>query len=453
MSSNVVLVTIDSLRADRLGCYGYGKNTSPHLDALASQGVRFDAAFAPGIPTTPSFTTLLSGQHPLRHGVTAHASEQRLPPDARMAAQYFKELGYTTVAIDNLATQASGRGSWFPRGFDYYSSFLYAPFTPQSEDLVSRATSYIEQLAPGPFLLWLHLWDPHSPYAPPPPFDTQHYTPGTSGKSLREATSCAPEYYEAFLADMKLARPDDYDWISAQYDGEISRVDAQCGRLFGALKSSGVWDKTHVLALADHGEAFGEGGVEFDHHGLYDAVTRIPLVWKPASTSTQQASTCAALVSNEDILPTLLEACGGSTLLDKQGTSGRSFASTLRGEEFAGRERIVLCESTRQCSVGLRTRDWKLIQPIAQTSDGRAMPGLHGDVRDPQVLLFDLKADPREEINVAAEFPAVRAAMQQVLASEREQACQYLGRNPLDYGLSLPFDEFMARLSTRKLRG
>lgn len=460
MPANVVLVTIDSLRASHLSAYGYHKPTSPRLDALAREGIRFDHAFAPGIPTMPSFTTLLSGQHPLRHGITAHASEQRLAPEVPLLAQYFKRLGYATAAVDNLATQAQGRGSWFARGFDYYSSFLYAPFSNQCEQLASRAVSFFEQLRDRPFLLWIHFWDPHTPYSAPPPFNEMHYRSGESGKYLHHATACAPEYYHAFLRDMKLQKPDDYDWIVAQYDGEISYVDAQAGRLFDSLQALGLWDKTHVLALGDHGEAFGEGGVEFDHHGLYDAVTRIPLIWKPArDASGAAASTCDALLSNEDILPTLLDVCGGADLLEEGSkVTGRSFAPALRNEKFAERDHVVLVESTRQCSVGIRTRDWKLIQPIVRTSDGRVLPDIYGRPRDKAPLLFDLKSDPREERSVADKFPEVSTEMQQVLALAHFAHLQARERefgetnSPLDYGLSLPFDEFMARLTARDLR-
>ncbi len=454
MPANVVLVTIDSLRASHLSAYGYHKPTSPHLDALAREGIRFENAFAAGIPTMPSFTTLLSGLHPLRHGITAHASSQRVPPEVQFLAQYFKKLGYATAAVDNLATQAHGRGSWFARGFDYYSSFLYAPFSNQCEQLAERAVSFFEQLHERPFLLWIHLWDPHTPYAPPPPFDEMHYRAGESGKSLEEVKAVAPEYYDEFLRDMKL-KHDDYDWVVAQYDGEISYVDSQVERLFKSLKSLGVWDDAHVLALGDHGEAFGEGGVEFDHHGLFDAVTRIPLIWKPARGFAQAPSTCDALVSHEDILPTLLEVAGGAPLLEAAASdlTGRSFAPVLLGQEFEGREQVVLVESTRQCSVGLRTPDWKLIQPIAQTSDGRALPDLYGRPRNEAPLLFDLRLDPGEENDVADEHPQVRDEMLATLDEFRARERSRSGVEPLDYGLSLPFDEFMARLSSRKLRG
>ena len=451
MKSNIVLLTIDSLRADHLGCYGYRRNTSPHLDALAAESTKFERAFAAGIPTMPSFTTLLSGLHPLRHGITAHASEQRLTPEVQTLAQMAHHAGYVTVAIDNLATQAHGRGGWFARGFDYYSSFLYQPFSNQSEQLVQRAISYFQQLQDRPFLLWLHLWDPHSPYSPPAPFDTMHYQPQADTKArYNQAIERAPDYYRAFLSDMKPKIADDYDYVVAQYDGEISYVDQQCGQLFQSLKDLNLWDNSHVIALSDHGEAFGEGGVYFDHHGLYDAITRLTLLWK--TPEKRAASTCSALISHEDITPTLIECC--DLRAPDYPLTGQSLAPALRGEKFNEREFVISVESTRQCSLSVRTRDWKLIVPLSQTSDGRTLCDIYGNARDDRVLLFDLNRDSEEKHNVAAQFPERRDSMLQVLAARRveENARRADNRDPLDYGLSLPYSEFMERLNSRQLR-
>ena len=450
---NILLLTVDSLRADHLGCYGYAKDTSPHLDALAGQGIVFENAFAAGIPTMPSFTTLLSGTHPYRHGITAHASEQRLKPDVELLPQLAKRAGYTTIAIDNLATQANGRGSWFPRGFDYYSSFLYKPFSNQSEQLCDRALSFIEEFRERSWLLWLHLWDPHSPYGPPPPYDTMHYSPNQSTlghERLAAVERLAPEYYEEFLGDMKLKVRDDYDYILAQYDGEISYVDAQIGRVLEQLKVLGLWDSSIIVAMSDHGEAFGEGDVEFDHHGLYDAVTRVAQIWRVPNI---ESGRCAALVSTEDIMPTLCEIA--SIPLPESEITGRSFVPVLRDQSTLHRDFVISIESTRQASMALRTPKWKLVQPIVQTAQGAPLPDIYGRERDSKVLLFDLENDPAETRDVGEVFPAVRDDLQQQLNAWRAaEVARRGGDDPLlENGLSLGYDEFMARLSSRKLRG
>ncbi|MDF2439212.1 MAG: hypothetical protein JWN98_196 [Abditibacteriota bacterium] len=449
---NILLLTIDSLRADHLGCYGYAKNTSPHLDSLASQGIVFENAFAAGIPTMPSFTTLLSGTHPYRHGITAHASEQRLKPDVELMPQLAKDAGYVTIAIDNLATQANGRGSWFPRGFDYYSSFLYKPFSNQSEQLCDRALGFIEEFQERPWLLWLHLWDPHSPYGPPAPYDTMHYQEGgAQGRSRLDAVKrWAPEYYDEFLADMKLKVSDDYEYVLAQYDGEITYVDTQIGRVLQHLKTLGLWDSSIVVAMSDHGEAFGEGDIEFDHHGLYDAVTRVAQIWRVPGL---EGGRREALVSTEDILPTLCDLA--VVRLPQNEITGESFASVLRDQSAAHRKFVVSVESTRQASIALRTAKWKLLQPIVRGARIAVLPDIYGRERDPKVLLFDLENDPQETRDVGDEFPAVRDELLQQLGAWREaEVARRGGDDPLlKNGLSLGYDEFMARLSSRKLRG
>ncbi len=450
---NVVIIAIDSLRASHLGCYGYKRATSPNIDALASESVVFDRAFAPGIPTMPSFTTLLSGLHPYRHGITAHSSGQRLSEAIVPLPQIAHQGGYVTIGIDNLAVQGNGRGSWFSRGFDYYSGYLYKPFSNQSEQIADRALQFITDFKEKPFLLFVHLWDPHTPYGPPPPFDTLHYDPAKpdpDAPSLADVKAISPEYYEAFLGEMNLKVPDDYDYVVAQYDGEISYVDTQVGRILDHLKSAGVWDNTIVVLMSDHGECFGEGDIYFDHHGLYDAVLRVALMCRVPQGVIGRSSD---IVSTEDILPTLIDLCGWSGPTDYDLT-GRSFAPALRaGETFTGRERVIGVESSRQASICLRTERWKLIVPIIEDVRGNALVDIYGQPRDPAPLLFDLENDPEEKHNVSAQYPDVLAALTQELTEWRAaEVAARGGDDPLlENGLSLGFEAFMSRLRARTL--
>jgi arylsulfatase A-like enzyme len=451
---NVVLLAIDSLRADHLGCYGYHKNTSPNIDALAAESVVFDRAFATGIPTMPSFTTMLSGLHPYRHGITAHSSEQRLNDEVVLLPQFAQQAGLTTIGIDNLVVQSSGRGAWFARGFDFYSGFLYKPFSDQSEQLVDRAISYIDDYKDKPFLLYLHLWDPHSPYGPPPPYDTMHYkpqrTPRADEPTLAEVKALAPEYYEAFLEDMHLKVPDDYAYVVAQYDGEISYCDAQVGHLIQHLKNAGVWDDTIFIFTSDHGECFGEGGLYFDHHGLYDAVLRLAQMWHVPGNAPGRRDD---LVTMEDLLPTVLELCGWSP--PNYPLTGRSNAPALGGREQAEHEFMVAVESSRQASLCYRTDRWKLIYPIIRDIHGAPLTGFYGQERSPELQLFDLQNDPAERHDVAPQNIAVRDDLLLRLQQWRDAEVALRGGDDplLENGLSLDYNDFMARLTARKLRG
>ena len=446
---NAVVVVIDTLRPDHLGCYGYPKNTSPQLDRFASESVVFDQAIAPAIPTMPSFTTLLTGLHPYRHGIVSH-----IPPRTRLSetVQCFPELakaaGMTTVGIDNLVVQGMGRGGWFARGFDHYSGYLYQPFIAQSSELVDRSIAFVDDLADRRFLLFLHLWDPHTPYGPPPPYDSLHYQPGSAPYDLAEVKKIAPEYYERFLGEMRLNHPDDYADVVAQYDGEISRVDVQVGRLLDHLHASGRLDDTAVVVMSDHGECFGEGGIHFDHHGLVDANIRVALMMH---TPECVPGRVGAMVSTEDILPTLASLCDWP-LPTGETTTGHDLSPALQGNPSPEHPEIFCVESTRQASLALRTPEWKLILPIVRDSRGNRMPDLHGHDRDPAPQLYHLPTDPSEAHDVGQQHPEVLARMTTRLDEWRTaEVARRGGHDPvLENGLSLGYDEFMERMFRRK---
>jgi arylsulfatase A-like enzyme len=446
---NIVMIAIDSLRADHLGCYGYDRDTSPAIDALAGESMVFDRAFAAGIPTMPSFTTLNTGLHPYRHAIVSHSGRRHLSPDIPTLPQMLRQHGYLTAACDNLVVQGDGRGDWFARGYDHYAGFIYKPFGNQSTWITERARHFIDMGAAArhdrPLFLFLHYWDPHSPYGPLPPFDTLHYQPGSGAVALREATASAPEYYAAFLDDMRLRHPDDYAYVMAQYDGEISQVDVQVGRLVAALKDRGLWENTIVLLLSDHGEAFGEGGLHFDHHGLYDAVTRITMILRAPG---QNPGRIKALVSSEDVLPTL---CDLADVPAPRETTGISLRPLLEGAVPYVRDQVVIAESSRQASLALRTEHWKVIVPIVADAAGRPLPDVYGRPRCPDPLLFDLEHDPHERHDLSRAHPERLASLREALERWRAAMAAATGEpDPImAQGLSLPYDYFMSRLHAR----
>ncbi len=440
---DIVIVAIDTLRPDHLGCYGYGKATSPEIDALAAESIVFEHAFAAGIPTMPSFTTLLTGLHPYRHGIVSHISRRRLAENILSLPQLLKQRGYITAAYDNLVVQGNGRGSWFARGYDYYSGFLYKPFTDQSRQLTERALNFIQEDAGHPLFLFMHYWDPHTPYGPLPPYDMLHYAPGSHSTQLADVKHLQPEYYAALLRSMKLRYPDDYDYVVAQYDGEISQVDAQVGRLIQSLKARGNWDNTIFLLLSDHGECFGEGNFYFDHHGLYDAVTHIALLLRLPD---QQARRITGLVSHEDILPTLRDLVELPEL--PYPLTGTSIIPLLNGKSDMVRPWIISAESTRQASLALRTLDWKLIIPIVADAQGQPLPDFYGHVRSADPFLFDLRSNFGEQRNLSRAHPDKLTEMLTMLAEWRTEMARMTGEpDPIQsQGLTLPYAQFMERM-------
>jgi len=294
---NVLLVTIDTLRADHVGCYGHAGAATPTLDGLAARGGRFATAIAHAPLTGPSHACLLTGLTPLGHGFRDNGGFV-LPASVPTAAEDFRKAGYRTGAF--VSGFPLDRRFGFDRGFDAYDDHL-----PRGND--RRRTPYVERFADAttdaalrwlspastaPFFLWVHYYDPHAPYEPP----------GDLARRFRDAP----------------------------YDGEIAFVDAQLARLLGALESRGALARTIVLATADHGESLGEHGE--GTHGLfvYDATLKVP--WIIAGPGVAAGRVPATVARGIDVLPTLLDYAG---LAAAPAVEGRSLRPALEGREMS----------------------------------------------------------------------------------------------------------------------
>jgi choline-sulfatase len=297
---NVLLVTIDTLRADHVGCYGYQDASTPALDALAERGVRFETAVAHAPLTGPSHASILTGQIPPGHGFRNN-SGFTLSPRVRTAVEDFRQAGYRTAAF--VSGFPLDRRFGFDRGFETYDDHL-----PRGND--RRRTPYVERTADattdaalrwlasgsaGPasrWFLWVHYYDPHAPYEPPP--------------DLADRFSRAP------------------------YDGEIAFVDRQLARMLHALDVSNETRRTVVLVTADHGESLGEHGEGTHGVFVYDATLRVPWVMAgPQIPAGRVSRTVARLI---DVLPTLADYAG----LDRRnGADGRSLRAAADGQEMS----------------------------------------------------------------------------------------------------------------------
>ena len=164
---NILLVALDTVRADHLGCYGYGRATSPTLDRLAGEGARFERFYAPAIPTMPSYTTTFTGQFSITHGIVAHGQEKPLDPARPWLPTLLMTAGYTTCAVDNLGTAMR---PWFARGYEFYIDPTMRSGKTHSapcEDINARALPWLRAHANERFFLFIHYWDAHTPYLPP----------------------------------------------------------------------------------------------------------------------------------------------------------------------------------------------------------------------------------------------------------------------------------------------
>jgi arylsulfatase len=429
---NVVLIAVDTLRADRLGCYGYGRPTSPHIDTLAAQGALAERFYCAGIPTHPSFTTLYTGQHPITHGIVAHAPKNELPRDAPLLPYLLLAEGYTTCAVDNLA---QGR-PWFRRGFEFYvdpSQRHILGMDVTGEELNARAIPWLRQHADETFFLLVHYWDPHWPLTPPnryPELAYQGDDPVDPRNTSLERWWQSP--LGAMARDTWARRPEgvitDARYIENLYDQEIRRLDDCVGELVRAVDDLGLAEETIVVLLADHGESLTEHGIYFDHHGLYEPVLHVPLIvrWPGRIPAGRRLR---PMLQHQDVAPTLLEAAGVERPPEMD---GQSFLPLLTGQaEVGGRDRIVSCECTWQAKWCLRTERHKLILARA--------PDPYGN---PDRELYDLIADPLERRNLVSQLPELAGVLEQELESWIASRLAALGRteDPLrQHGVSLSF--------------
>jgi len=399
---NVLLIAIDTLRADHLGCYGYGRDTSPHIDRLAADGVVFDAFIAPGIPTHPSFATINTGQYPITHGVVAHGGDRGVPRSAPWLPSLLLKAGYTTCAIDNLGDWRFG----FATGYEFYidpTRKRTLSVNCSHRDINDRAIPWLEQHAREQFFLFVHYWDPHTPYLPPRAYRTLFYKgdpcdPDNHSLDAMAAHPLGRTWREAWLTQQG-KEVTDARYVEALYDAEIRYCDEGVKKLLDALARLGLADDTLVILTSDHGELMFRHGVFFDHHGLYDGNLRVPLIFRHPDAPPHRVPHLAAHV---DLAPTILDWCGVDV---PEAIEGVSLAPLARGESAGPlRDFVVSEECTWQVKWSIRTQDHKCI--LAREEDF-----YHTPMRE----LYDLRDDPDELRNIAEEAPETAGDLEQRL--------------------------------------
>src|SRR5579872_5976491 len=299
---NVFLITIDTLRADHVHCYGYDKIQTSALDTLAQDGIRFAEAYTPSPTTDSSHTTILTGLLPSSHGVTDFG----IPLDASHAtwAELLKANGYHTAAfIGAIVLDSKSLAPGLDRGFDFYDNFpAHAATTSRwgrierrGMTVVTHAERWLATHSQGPHFVWVHLYDPHDPYEPPSPYS---------------------QLYKDRL-----------------YDGEIAYADSAVGRFIRYLKHRGWYSNSIIIVAGDHGEGPGEHHEATHGVFLYDSTTHVPLIVK-LPTATKAGMVVSAQVRTTDILPTVLDLLGIPSAEKFDGASLKPF---LEGSEAGDR--------------------------------------------------------------------------------------------------------------------
>src|SRR5215212_4119462 len=283
---NLLLIAIDSLLADHMSCYGYDRLTTPHMDKMATQGTLFEKTYSAHIPTTPAYSSMLTGRDCFGTEVVALRHQGGLTKNVKTLAEIVRRAGYNTTCV--------GFG-WNPasRGFDKYIEFSGwgswdAGRSPKAQNLNEVFQPELDRLAAEykkpngkPFFAMVRHMDPHSPYLPPVPFDRMFYHGNEfdpKNKSLDPVMNFKP--FRDYFATWFPPGCTDRHYIDAQYDGAIAYMDACIARIFTQLESLGILDDTIVVINGDHGETLYDHECWYDHHGLYDVTLHVPLIMR-----------------------------------------------------------------------------------------------------------------------------------------------------------------------------
>ena len=384
---NVVLIGVDTLRGDHLGCYGYERNTSPKIDEFATRAVLFENVVAPSPWTLPSFTTVFTSLHPTQHG--ANGSRNALRANIPTLASILQANGYATGAVINAPYLKSRYH--VDRGFDFYS--MPPPEGRDADGTTRDALEWIDENSDRPFFMFAHYFAPHLPYGPPAPYDTI-FDPAYTGRIKNPyRPKDLPKFRDKGFRQMESLSDADWNHIRSLYDGEIAFTDVAVGELLAGLEERGLTDNTLIVFLSDHGEEF------FEHHGfehghsLYDELIKVPMLFSLPGVLLEDVR-IARQVRLLDVEPTILDVLGippwtkleGVSLLPLMtGRGGLQPAeASLLPPEIAFSEAILYGDEQKSLSA----YPWKLIY----------------DTGDDELAIFNLAEDPGE-FAVLADVP------------------------------------------------
>ena len=404
---SVLLVSIDTLRADRLGCYGYERDTSPNLDALADRGVVFENAFSTAPWTLPGHMSIFTSLYPSFHKL--ESTSRRLSPNVPTLTESVKALGYRTSGFVMTVLLAKHWG--FGRGFDFYYRHQEVV---RAEKQTSTAIDWLDwhlfqqrrKKEPEEFFLFVHYFDPHETYSPPEPFLSM-YTGDYTG------TISPDDQVTKTFAERDFPTAEDHQYVLDLYDGEIRYTDRELGRLLDRLEALALLDEMIVIVTSDHGEEFKEHGSMGHQSTVHREQLQVPLIIVGPGLPT--GARVDSQVSLVDVYPTLSGLLGADVPKHAQGTDLRT----------------LLAEPGKQKRVSQRTKErYAELGPLGETWE----PNLHKkSVRTDQYCLiedfdsgsrslYDHRKDPLETVDLYAarrNQPQVRALVRKLRAFMR----------------------------------
>ena len=415
---NIVLMGVDSLLAAHMSCYGYHRQTTPHIDRFAKGGALFEKTYSAHIPTTSAYASMLTGLDAFGTQVVALRHKGGLREDVQTLSEMLREHGYTSTSVGFGGNPSS-------RGFDKYMEYpswgsWSEGRSPKAQELNNVAVPELDRLSRGrkPFLLFLRHMDPHAPYLPPEPYERMFYHGDEcdpKNRSMEPVMAFKP--FCDFFASWMPPGITDKDYVIAQYDGAVAYMDACIQSIFNALESHGIMDETIVILNGDHGETLYDHECWFDHHGLYDVTLHVPLIIRYPGRI-PAASRVSGYNQHKDLVPTILDLAGIETGID---FDGNSLMQLVDGTVSSYESEFYITECTWMRKHGWRTPQWKLMVALE--------PDFHFK---PPVELYNLVEDPDENHNLAEELPEVVNLLKKRMRSWIRKRVRETGkRNPM----------------------
>jgi len=386
---NLVLITLDTTRADHLSCYGKIKDLTPRMDAFAESGALFLNSFAQVNQTNPSHVSIMSGVMALDHMVTDNKEKIRVKTD--LLPEAFKRIGYSTAGFPSFAHVSAELG-W--RGFDEIEDI--APEMKNyhnAQQITDKAIHWLDRNGDKPFFIWVHYWDAHVPYIPPPQFAKKFYTGDPKAGDGPELRKQYPSIeHHTWLKGVK-----DIEYPRAMYKAEINFVDGNVGRIIDYLRKRNLTSKTGVIIVGDHGESLGEHEMYFNHTFAFENALRVPLIIRmpgfPSGVKVAESAT------HLDIMPTLAQLYGLTIHNDLKGIS---LVPSLQGQSDPNliARTFFIHEGGNARQVIVRDGNLKVFYTMIRVYQYPPM-----DVLENEVWMFDLSKDPNELHDISKDHP------------------------------------------------
>jgi choline-sulfatase len=414
----ILYLDLDTLRPDHLGCYGYHRDTSPNIDRIAREGMRFDQYYCPDAPCLPSRAALMTGRFGIHTGVVNHGgtNADRIPDGADRG---FRDSMAHGGSLVNVLRDAGLRTSYVGGFGERHSAYWFYAGFHEVRDTALGGMESAEHVTPAAldwiarngtsdnWYLHVNYWDPHTPYRAPEsfgnPFENDPLPAWLTEETLRKHWDKAGPHgarevnmYDSNTSPQFPRHPGELPDMAALrrmidgYDTGVRYMDGHIGQLLDALDKQGVLDDLIIMVSADHGENLGELGI-YGEHGTADAITcRIPMIVRWPGT-VPPGTVSDGLRYNLDLVPTLAEMLSRPA---KPWWDGESFAGTLRGEPGGGRDQLVISQCCHVCQRSVRWDRWLYVRTY---HDGYHL--------FPQEQVYDLEADPHEEHDLAPSRP------------------------------------------------